>query len=41
MYKDAKRDVMAELPKAQALLGALVEKNQASYRIQRLRGKMK
>jgi transposase len=32
---------LADLPKTQALLGALVEKYQASYRIQRLRGKMK
>jgi transposase len=32
---------LEELPNTQALLGALVEKYQASYRIQRLRGKMK
>lgn len=32
---------LADLPKTQALLGALVEKHQVSYRIQRLRGKMK
>lgn len=43
-HEDVWEDVvkaLADLPKTQALLGALVEKYQASYRIQRLRGKMK
>ena len=43
-HEDVWKDVveaLEELPKTQALLGALVEKYQASYRIQRLRGKMK
>ncbi len=32
---------MGDLPESQALLGAMVEKYLASYRIQRLRGRMK